>query len=73
MAEAGLKKRSLVLAGHATSVALEPEFWVVLEDAARLDGVSLPALVGRVDQQRGARSLASALRLVALDRVKRGT
>ena len=73
MAEAGLTKRSLVLAGHATSVALEPEFWAVLDDLARRESLTLPTLVGRIDRQRGARSLASALRLAALDHVTRGT
>lgn len=62
----GLKKRSLTLAGHQTSLALEPEFWAVVERRARLEGVSLAALVGRIDEARGERNLASACRLAAL-------
>ncbi len=61
-----LKKRSLRLAGHATSIALEPEFWAVLEDRARADGLGLAALVTVIDQGRGERPLASACRLAAL-------
>jgi predicted DNA-binding ribbon-helix-helix protein len=61
-----LKKRSFSLAGHRTSVALEAEFWAVIDEAARRDGVSLAALVARIDAGRGDRPLASALRLYAL-------
>ena len=62
-----LKKRSLQLAGHATSVALEPEFWTALEGLARSRGLSLPALIARLDAERGERPLASACRVAALD------
>jgi len=61
-----LKKRSFSLAGHRTSVALEPEFWAVIEAAAKRESQSLAALVARIDAGRGARPLASALRLHAL-------
>jgi predicted DNA-binding ribbon-helix-helix protein len=62
-----LKKRSFSIAGHRTSVALEPEFWSVLEGRARDTSRSLAALVARVDASRAMRPLASALRLEALD------
>jgi predicted DNA-binding ribbon-helix-helix protein len=65
---APLKKRSFALSGHRTSVALEPEFWAVLEAEVSEQGLSLAALVGRVDGARGERNLASALRLHALAR-----
>ncbi len=61
-----LKKRSFSLAGHRTSVALEAEFWAVLDDAARRESLALAALVARIDAGRGTRPLASALRLYAL-------
>jgi predicted DNA-binding ribbon-helix-helix protein len=61
-----LRKRSLVLAGHATSLALEPEFWMVLERLAGARGLSLAALVATIDLERGERPLASACRLAAL-------
>ena len=63
-----LKKRSFALSGHRTSVALEAEFWVVLETEARQLGIALAALVGQVDAARGERNLASAMRVHALKR-----
>lgn len=72
--ERHLRKRSFQLAGHRTSVALEPEFWTVLEEAARRQGVSLAALVTGVDMARtgAAQPLASALRLCALAAARGG-
>ncbi len=61
-----LRKRSLSLSGHATSLALEPEFWAVLEGRARAEAVSLAALVDGLDRARGGRPLASACRVAAL-------
>jgi len=61
-----LRKRSFTIARHRTSVALEPEFWAVLEEEARRKKSSLAALVMRIDAGRGANPLASALRLYAL-------
>lgn len=67
---AGLRKRSVNLAGHATSLALEPEFWDALEAAAERDAVSLAGLIQRIDNARGERPLASACRVFALRAVK---
>jgi predicted DNA-binding ribbon-helix-helix protein len=61
-----LRKRSVTLAGHSTSLALEPEFWAVLEAMAQARGVSLAAFLAELDQARGERPLASACRLAAL-------
>ncbi|MGZ3399991.1 MAG: ribbon-helix-helix domain-containing protein [Caulobacteraceae bacterium] len=61
-----LKKRSPLLAGHATSLALEPEFWAVLEAMAQADGLSLAGLIARIDAERGMSLLASACRVRAL-------
>ena len=58
-----LRKRSFSIAGHRTSVALEPEFWQGLESEAQEKSLSLAALVGQVDSGRGVRNLASALRV----------
>ena len=68
---ARLRKRSVLIAGHATSVALEPEFWAVMEEAARARGLSLGALIGEIDKARGERPLASACRVAALELVRR--
>ncbi len=64
-----LQKRSLSLSGHRTSVALERQFWLALEQAARAEDVALAALIARIDAERDPQHpLASALRLFALAR-----
>ncbi len=64
---AGPTKRSIMIAGHATSISLEPLFWDALKAAAVADGVPLSALVARIDAERivgrDPPNLASALRL----------
>jgi predicted DNA-binding ribbon-helix-helix protein len=66
---AGLVKRSFTLAGHRTSVALEPEFWQALAAIAAAQRRAMAAVVAEVDAARGAdRPLASALRIFALVR-----
>jgi predicted DNA-binding ribbon-helix-helix protein len=61
-----LIKRSVTLSGHDTSLALEPEFWAVLDAMAKAEGSSLARLIRRLDEGRGARALASACRVAAL-------
>jgi predicted DNA-binding ribbon-helix-helix protein len=61
-----LKKRSFSLSGHRTSVALEAEFWAVIDQSAQREGKAVAALVAQIDASRGERPLASALRLYAL-------
>jgi predicted DNA-binding ribbon-helix-helix protein len=62
-----LLKRSFTIAGHRTSIALEAEFWAVLDSLAMRHGQSLASLVAEVDATRETRRpLASALRLHAL-------
>jgi predicted DNA-binding ribbon-helix-helix protein len=69
---ATLKKRSVLLSGHATSIALEPEFWAVLDEMAAARGASLAALIVGIDRRRGERPLASACRTAALAFATRG-
>jgi predicted DNA-binding ribbon-helix-helix protein len=69
---ATLKKRSLLLSGHATSIALEPEFWAVLDAMAAERGSSLAALIISIDRGRGERPLASACRVAALKHAQGG-
>jgi predicted DNA-binding ribbon-helix-helix protein len=66
--DAALAKHSLVVAGHHTSVSLERAFWEALKTAAAEEGCSLAALVARLDAERGAANLSSALRVFALER-----
>ena len=64
---AGWSSAAFPLAGHRTSVALEPEFWSALRHIAATRGQSLSALVAQTDSGRmGGQPLASALQLVAL-------
>lgn len=63
----------MTLAGHSTSLALEPEFWAVLEAMAEAENRSLAALVADLDKTRGPRPLASACRLAALSWAQRPT
>jgi predicted DNA-binding ribbon-helix-helix protein len=67
-----LKKNSFSLAGHRTSVALEPVFWDAVAAIAAARGMTLAALVARVDAARDpGQGLASALRILALDEAGR--
>ena len=69
-----MRKRSLTIEGHRTSVSLEEAFWRELDAIARRRGLSLPKLVAEIDAERvadGARvGLASALRVYALNVVR---
>ena len=60
-----LRKRSVLVAGHRTSVSLEDAFWEVLKELADRRGVSLNQLVAEVDEGRSG-NLSSALRVYAL-------
>ena len=46
------QKRSVLIAGHATSISLEPVFWIALEASARARGCALNALVAEIDADR---------------------
>lgn len=62
-----LHKRSLILAGHKTSLALEPEFWDVLERCAHSRGMTLAGLISAFDSAKPPGSpLASTARVAAL-------
>ena len=68
------EKRSLTLHGHRTSVALEPEFWAVIDRAAQLQNQSLAGLLTDIDDarvmSRSRRGLAAYLRVWVLDYVQ---
>jgi predicted DNA-binding ribbon-helix-helix protein len=71
----GPVKRSLTIAGHQTSVSLEPVFWAALRKAAGMEGLSLNALVARLDAERVERrqavNLASYIRVWLFERASR--
>jgi predicted DNA-binding ribbon-helix-helix protein len=60
-------KRSIVIAGHKTSISLEDAFWRSLKDIASERGTTLSDLVASVDSGRREGNLSSALRLFVLD------
>ena len=60
-------KRSIVLAGHKTSVSLEDAFWEGLKDIAKDRRKTLSDLVGSIDTNREHGNLSSALRLFVLN------
>ena len=60
-------KRSIVLAGHKTSVSLEDEFWIALKKIAGDRNVMLSGLVGSIHAQRQQGNFSSALRLFVLE------
>jgi predicted DNA-binding ribbon-helix-helix protein len=65
------EKRSVSLAGHRTSVALEPEFWSAVDRLAIQRGQSLAGFVAFVDRNRKGKNLASALRLTVLQELEK--
>lgn len=61
-------KRSIVIAGHKTSVSLEDDFWDALKEIAALRNATLSDMVASIDASRGAQgNLSSAIRLFVLD------
>lgn len=68
MSSFGLIKRSVSIAGHATSVTLEPEFWALLKQYAQEDGQSLRALISDIDSRKTGTNLSSAIRVYILKR-----
>jgi predicted DNA-binding ribbon-helix-helix protein len=70
MKDVAIRKRSVLVAGHATSVSLEPEFWDELRRIAAARGLSLSALIAEIDARRGPRNLSSALRVHVLIAVR---
>ena len=68
----GPVKRSIMIAGHATSISLEPVFWHALRRAAEEEQLPLNALVARIDAERIAAprppNLASAIRVWLFER-----
>jgi predicted DNA-binding ribbon-helix-helix protein len=65
-------KRSLTIAGHRTSISLEPDFWEALAEVANAEGLTVAALVARIDEARAgagdvdAGGLSGAVRVYVL-------
>lgn len=71
-----MRKRSISIKGHRTSISLEPQFWAALDVIAAESGLRLPQIVAEIDAGRLARTpapgLASAIRVFVLERARRG-
>lgn len=68
-----ITKRSVVIAGHATSISLEDEFWEVLQKIAIEEGLSVAALIRQIDdsiEPTQRRNLSSAIRVYILKRLQ---
>ena len=59
-------KRSVSIAGHRTSISLEEPFWEALRRIAEQEALSVQALIGRIDAERGEQNLSSAIRVFVL-------
>jgi predicted DNA-binding ribbon-helix-helix protein len=68
-----MEKRSLSIAGHRTSLALEPEFWRGLEAIAAGRHLPLAALIREIDETRDNPNLSSAIRTTVLTWYRDGT
>lgn len=71
MQHGGVVKRSVRIAGHATSISLEAAFWQALGDIAAARGMSVNRLVAAIDADRSG-NLSSAIRLFVLDSARNG-
>ena len=64
-----MKKRSVKILGHITSISLEDEFWVELKKIAAQEKLSMNALIAKIDATRKG-NLSSALRVYVLQKLK---
>jgi predicted DNA-binding ribbon-helix-helix protein len=67
MIKSPVVKRSIVIAGHKTSVSLEDAFWEALKEIASARDVTLSEVVANIDALRNQGNLSSAIRLYVLD------
>lgn len=68
-----MKKHSVRIFGHPTSITLEDEFWEALRAIAARRGKSLNHVIEMVDENRGPRNLSSALRVFVLENTMEST
>ncbi|CAA7620464.1 ribbon-helix-helix domain-containing protein [Magnetospirillum sp. UT-4] len=64
-----IRKRSITIAGHATSVSLEEAFWEELKGVAEARGTSLNRLIEDIDRSRRG-NLSSAIRVFVLAQLR---
>jgi len=59
-------KKSLTLSGHKTSIALEKEFWIALEEISKKQNIDIDKLIEKIDKKGRSGSLASTIRVFIL-------
>jgi predicted DNA-binding ribbon-helix-helix protein len=69
--KSSIVKRSIVIAGHKTSVSLEDAFWTGLKAIAGGRDMTLSCLVAAINNERSYGNLSSAIRLYVLDHYRR--
>jgi predicted DNA-binding ribbon-helix-helix protein len=62
-----VKKRSIVIGGHKTSISLEDNFWACLRQIARERTTTASELIGMLDAERDGGNLSSVIRVFVLD------
>ncbi len=67
----GPPKHSITIAGHRTSLSLEPEFWAALKQLAKARTLSSAQLITEIDKTRGDRNLSSACRVYVLQALQK--
>jgi len=67
-----IKKRSINILGHQTSISLEEEFWDILKDIAEREDLSMNKLIAKIDDARDPMTynLSSAIRIYILNELK---
>lgn len=66
IAPSAVRKRSVTIAGHRTSVSLEQAFWAALRDVAAARSLSIDGLIAEIDAGRADQNLSSAIRVQLL-------
>ena len=66
-----MKKRSVNIHGHQTSISMETEFWDALKDIAEREKLSINKLIAKIDDAREGQNLSSAIRIYILKSVAR--
>jgi predicted DNA-binding ribbon-helix-helix protein len=65
-----ITKRSVVIAGHKTSVSLEEPFWTAVREISQARAVTVSALLHEIDRARANANLSSAVRVFVLDYIR---
>jgi predicted DNA-binding ribbon-helix-helix protein len=68
--KSSIAKRSIIIAGHKTSISLEDAFWSGLKEIADNQHATLSKLVSQIDERRQQGNLSSAIRLYVLEHIR---